>query len=145
IREIMALADRINQVFDTAQPWVMARSAAVDETQRTALHLVCSQAIAGFKAMSVMLAPVLPVLAQRVARELFLMDRDFVWSDITAPAARIAPYQHRMQRVDPKMLDALFEAPAAEAKSAGNATAKAGAAAGATPANAVAASAVAAV
>jgi len=143
IREIMALADRINQVFDTAQPWVMARSAAVDETQRAALHLVCSQAIAGFKAMSVMLAPVLPALAQRVARELFLMDRDFVWADVTAPSSGIAAYQHLMQRVDPKLLDALFDAPPAAASGT---TPNAGAAAAdAAAADAAAADAAAAV
>ncbi|GAA5236531.1 methionine--tRNA ligase [Verticiella sediminum] len=116
IREVMALADRINQVFDTAQPWVMARSAAADAVQRQALHRVCSQAIAGFKALSVMLAPVLPALTSRVARELFGLDRDFVWSDVAEPTARIATYQHLMQRVDSKQLDALFDAASAAAK-----------------------------
>ncbi len=138
IREIMALADRINQVFDTAQPWVMARSAAADATQRAALQLVCSQAIAGFKALSVMLSPVLPVLAQRVARELFQMDRDFVWADVTQPSQRIAAYQHLMQRVDPKLLDALFDAPAT-----GKDAVLAADAAAAVPANAAGAASVA--
>jgi len=109
IRETMALADRINQVFDTAQPWVMARSAAVDAVQREALHRVCSQAIAGFKALSVLLAPVLPALSARVARELFGLDRDFTWADATEASPRIATYQHLMQRVDAKQLDALFD------------------------------------
>ncbi len=115
MREIMAFADRINQVFDTAQPWVMARSAASDPLQRESLHLVCSQAIAGFKALTVMLSPVLPALASRVARELFGLDRDFTWDDVARPSGRIATYQHLMQRVDPKQVDALFEAPAAAA------------------------------
>ncbi len=115
IRETMALADRVNQVFDTAQPWVMARSAAVDPVQREALHRVCSQAIAGFKAVSVLLAPVLPALSERVAHELFGLGRDFTWSDVAAPSARIAPYQHLMQRVDAKQLDALFDTIAAPA------------------------------
>ena len=114
VREIMALADRINQVFDTAQPWVMARSAAIDELQRASLHLVCSQAIAGFKALSVMLSPILPQLSQRVAHEFFALGRDFVWADITAPSARVATYQHLMQRVDAKTLDALLDAPKAD-------------------------------
>src|SRR5690606_20652798 len=59
--------------------------------------------------------------------------------DVTTPSARIAPYQHLMQRVDPKLLDALFEAPAttggeaaeAKAAAAGAATAVAPNAAGA--------------
>lgn len=121
MREIMAFADRINQVFDTAQPWVIARSAASDPLQRESLHLVCSQAIAGFKALTVMLSPVLPALASRVARELFGLDRDFTWDDVAAPSPRIAAYQHLMQRVDPKQLDALFETPEPAATSSGEA------------------------
>ncbi len=114
VREIMALADRINQVFDTAQPWVMARSAAIDELQRESLHLVCSQAIAGFKALSVMLSPILPHLTHRVAHELFGLERAFRWSDALEPSERIAPYQHLLQRVDAKQLDALLDTPEAD-------------------------------
>ncbi|MCK9512971.1 MAG: methionine--tRNA ligase [Pigmentiphaga sp.] len=119
IREIMALADRINQVFDTAQPWVMARSAALDDIQRTSLHLVCSQAIAGFKALSVMLSPILPTLTQRVARDLFGLDRDFVWADATAPSSRLGTYEHLMQRVEARQLEALLDIPAAAGAAAG--------------------------
>ena len=60
-----------------------------------------------------LLAPVLPALTRRVARELFLLDRDFVWDDALALPSRVTAYQHLMQRVDPKQLDALFEPPAA--------------------------------
>ncbi|GGX15841.1 methionine--tRNA ligase [Pigmentiphaga litoralis] len=115
LREIMACADRINQAFDAAQPWVMAKQAAAQPEQKAALQDVCSRAVAGFKALSVMLTPVLPVIATRVARELFGMDRDFVWSDAAVLPDHVAPYQHLAQRVDPKMLDALFEPPPAPA------------------------------
>ena len=115
LREIMACADRINQAFDAAQPWVMAKQAAANPEQKAALQDVCSRAVAGFKALSVMLTPVLPVIATRVARELFGLDRDFVWSDAAVLPDHVAPYQHLAQRVDPKMLDALFEPPPAPA------------------------------
>lgn len=115
LREIMACADRINQAFDAAQPWVMAKQAAANPEQKAALQDVCSRAVAGFKALSVMLTPVLPVIATRVARELFGLDRDFVWSDAAVLPDHVAPYQHLAQRVDPKMLDALFEPPPAAA------------------------------
>ncbi len=116
IREAMAFADEVNQAFDGAQPWVLAKSAkpaddgSTDAT-RAQLQDVCSRALAAFKALSVMLSPVLPRLTHRVATELFGMDRAFVWSDAGELPTRIAPYQHLMQRVDPKLLDALFEAP----------------------------------
>src|SRR5690606_36862873 len=71
-----------------------------------------SRALAGFKALTVMLAPVLPVLARRVADELFGAGRDFAWSDAGALPQRVAPFKHLMQRVEPAMLDRLFEPPA---------------------------------
>ncbi|MEI6115299.1 MAG: methionine--tRNA ligase [Burkholderiales bacterium] len=114
IRDIMAMADRINQAFDAAQPWLIAKGLAnADATQRGALQDICSTALAGFKAMSVMLAPILPQLSARVAGELFGLDRPFVWSDAGVLPTRINPFKHLMQRVDPDMLDALFEPPAA--------------------------------
>ncbi|AZY51422.1 methionine--tRNA ligase [Bordetella avium] len=113
IREIMAYADGINQAFDAAQPWVLAKGfAEADEARRAQLQDICSRALAGFKALSVMLAPVLPALTSRVARELFGAQRDFIWSDAADLPAQVAPFKHLMQRVDPQMLDALFEPPA---------------------------------
>jgi methionyl-tRNA synthetase len=109
LREIMALADRINQEFDAAQPWVLAK----DPARAAELQDVCSRALAGFKLLSVLLAPVLPAVAARVAKELFGLGRSFRWSDAAVLPARIAPYQHLMTRVDPKQLEALFEADAA--------------------------------
>jgi methionyl-tRNA synthetase len=120
IRDIMAYADRINQAFDAAQPWVMAKGfATADAAQKAALQDICSRSLAGFKALSVMLAPVLPALAQRVARELFSLDADFTWSDASVLPARLQPFKHLMQRVEPAMLDALFEPPPAPAVTPG--------------------------
>jgi methionyl-tRNA synthetase len=52
------------------------------------------------------------VLAQRVAQELFGLPRSFVWSDAGELPVHISPFKHLMQRVEPTMLDALFELPA---------------------------------
>ena len=113
IREIMAIADRINQAFDAAQPWVLAKDyASADAARKARLQDICSRALAGFKALSVMLAPVLPALAQRVARELFGGMADFAWSDAGKLPQSVAPFKHLMQRVEPRMLDDLFEPPA---------------------------------
>jgi methionyl-tRNA synthetase len=111
MREIMALADRINQDFDGRQPWILAK----DPAKRGELQDICSRTLYGFKLLSVLLAPVLPTVSERVARELFGLDRPFRWSDAVEPPTRVNPYQHLMTRVDPKLLDALFEsdAPAA--------------------------------
>jgi methionyl-tRNA synthetase len=105
MREIMAHADRINQDFDARQPWVLAK----DPAKRAELQDICSRTLYGFKVLSVLLAPVLPAVSNRVARELFGLDRPFEWADALAPPQRVAPYQHLMTRVDPKQLDALFD------------------------------------
>ena len=105
MREIMAVADRINQDFDGRQPWALAK----DPAKRAELQDVCSRTLCGFKLLSVLLAPVLPAVTERVARELFGLDRPFRWFDAWEPPAHVNPYQHLMTRVDPKQLDALFE------------------------------------
>ncbi|HTV97911.1 MAG TPA: methionine--tRNA ligase [Steroidobacteraceae bacterium] len=105
MRELMAHADRINHDFDAHQPWILAKHAG----KRAELQIVCSRALAGFKLLSVLLAPVLPQLALRVAGETFGLERPFAWSDAGVLPARIEPYRHLMTRVDPKQLDALFE------------------------------------
>jgi len=112
IREIMAQADIINQTFDAAQPWIMAKGIAQASTdQRQALQDICSRTLAGFKALSVMLTPILPALTDRVAKDLFGLERSFVWTDASELPTHIAPFKHLMQRVTPEMMEQLFEAP----------------------------------
>jgi methionyl-tRNA synthetase len=128
MRDIMALADRINQEFDARQPWVLAR----DPAKAAELQDVCSRALHGFKLLSVLLAPVLPQVAAQVAQQLFGLDRPFRWSDAAVLPDRVNPYQHLMTRVEPRQLDALFEpeaaaVPATAASSAGGSGAAAAA------------------
>ncbi len=111
VREIMSFADSINQAFDEAQPWLLAK----DASKHQQLQTVCSQALFGFKTLSVLLAPVLPVTAARVARELFAAQGDVNWSDAAREPQSINAYQHLMTRVDSKHMDALFETPAQKA------------------------------
>jgi methionyl-tRNA synthetase len=112
IREIMAHADTINQGFDTAQPWVLAKTLAqATDAQRDELQDICSRTLAGFKALSVMLTPILPALTERVAKALFGLDRSFVWTDAGVLPTHVAPFKHLMQRVTPEMMGQLFEPP----------------------------------
>jgi methionyl-tRNA synthetase len=104
MREIMSVADRINQEFDAHQPWVLAK----DPVRSAQLQDVCSRALAGFQLLTVLLAPVLPKTAETVARELFGLDRSLQWTDAGELPVRINPYRHLMTRVDPKQVNALF-------------------------------------
>ena len=105
LRAAMEFADRVNQYFDAEKPWEMAR----DPAQREALHAVCSVCLAGFHALTIWLKPVLPALSAQA--EAFMGCAPLAWSDLDRPPARIQRYEHLMARVDPKLLDALFDPP----------------------------------
>jgi methionyl-tRNA synthetase len=105
VREVMAVADRVNQRFDQEKPWELAKN----PSRSQALHRVCSDALHAFFSLTVYLAPLLPVTAARVARELFGLDRDLAFADRKLRAARIRPFRHLVTRVEEKQLDALFD------------------------------------
>ena len=107
LRDVMTAADRINEAFDAAEPWKLAK----DPARHAELQHICSSALHGFKLLSVCLAPVLPNTASRIARDFFGLERDFIWSDAQTLPRKIAPYKHLMTRVEAKQLDALFETP----------------------------------
>jgi methionyl-tRNA synthetase len=87
--------------------------ATAEQAQKDALQDICSRTLAGFKGLSVMLTAILPTLTDRVARELFGLDRSFVWDDVAALPDHIAPFKHLMQRVDSAMVDELLAPPPA--------------------------------
>ena len=107
IRQIMALADEINQYVDTKKPWELAK----DPANNQELQDVCSNLLRAFYCLTIYLAPILPALARKVST-LFGIERDLTWSDLQAMPGAIGTFEHLMQRVDPKMLEALFESPA---------------------------------
>ena len=110
LREVMLLADRVNEYVDQHKPWDLAKQQGME----AALHDVCSVCIEAFRLLTLYLKPVLPALAAQV--EGFLRIEPLGWSDsaraITAGGGHtIGDYKHLMQRVDPKQLDALFTPP----------------------------------
>ncbi len=107
LREVMLLADRVNEYVDQHKPWELAKQPGMD----AALHDVCSVCIEAFRLLTIYLAPVLPALAAQV--EAFLKIAPLQWADSARAlgAHTIGEYKHLMQRVDPKSLEALFEAP----------------------------------
>jgi methionyl-tRNA synthetase len=126
LRRIMELADGINAYVDREKPWELAKDAA----QAERLHTVCSVSLEAFRLLTLYLKPVLPTVAAQV--EAFMNLRPLTWHDARAPLAdghAINAYAHLMQRVDPKLLDALFELPAPPPAAAAPASALPGGAA----------------
>ncbi|KDN14482.1 methionine--tRNA ligase [Snodgrassella communis] len=107
LREIMALADVVNEYVDANKPWELARQ----ECQEVRLQQVCSELINAFRILTVYLSPVLPQLATKVAA--FLNVAPLSWNDSMTllPADHsINTYQHLMQRVEQKQIDDLVAA-----------------------------------
>jgi len=109
LRDIMALADKVNEYVDQHKPWDLAKKDGAD----AALQDVCSTCIEAFRLLTIYLKPVLPALAKQV--EDFLRIPALTFGDVSSAlgAHTIGAYAHLMQRVDTKLLDALFEPPAA--------------------------------
>ena len=136
LREIMEIADITNQYVDENKPWILAK----DPEKNAELHDVCSTALILFRQLTILLSPVLPQIATRVAE--FLGDAAYAWRDTSGAAVyesmlgrEIFAYSHLMQRVDAKMVEELFDRPAPAAIAAPAAVAAPAAAA--TPAEGI--------
>ncbi len=113
LREVMLLADRVNEYIDQHKPWELAKK----PENSSALHDVCTVCVEAFRVLTVYLKPVLPGVAALV--EQFLQTGPLLWHDAqrSLGAHRIGQYKHLVQRVDEALLDALF-VPAADAEPA---------------------------
>jgi methionyl-tRNA synthetase len=109
LREVMLLANRVNEYVDANKPWELAKQEAMD----TRLQDVCSTCIEAFRLLTLYLKPVLPALVAQVEAFLNIAPLQFADAHSALGAGHtIGSYQHLMQRVTPEQLDALFEPPA---------------------------------
>lgn len=110
VRETMQLCDRVNAYVDANKPWELAKQEGMDAR----LQEVCTTCIEAFRLLAVYLKPVLPSVVQQV--EAFLNVAPLTFADaqqLLGAGHKIGRYEHLLQRVDVKQLDALFEAPPA--------------------------------
>ncbi len=121
LREIMEIADVANRFVDENKPWVLAK----DESKVAELHDVCTAALILFRQLTILLSPVLPGVAANVRT--FLNDAAYTWADTSVASGAawepmlgrtIGAYSHLMTRVDAKMIEDLFDAPAQQAAAA---------------------------
>ena len=106
LRDIMALADVVNEYVDANKPWELAKQEGQDER----LHEVCSELINAFTMLTAYLAPVLPKVAENAAK--FLNLEAITWANTRETLGKhaINKYEHLMQRVEQKQVDDLIEA-----------------------------------
>ena len=105
MRRIMALADLANQYIDRHKPWVLAKEGGREDE----VQAVCTQGLDAFRALVIMLKPVLPRLAADA--EAFLGTGTLSWSDLAEPfvGRQIDRFKPLLTRVDPKDVAAMVE------------------------------------
>jgi methionyl-tRNA synthetase len=121
MRAIMALADRANEYVDRKEPWKLAK-----QTERSdELRDVCTVILNLYRQIALYLAPVLPRLAAQSAELLGAPLKD--WTEAKTPqvGTPVGRFQHLMQRVDPKKVEALLAAHAESGEPVAN-TARSG-------------------
>ncbi|ADV01125.1 methionine--tRNA ligase [Alicycliphilus denitrificans] len=115
VRETMLLCDRVNAYVDANKPWELAKK----EGMEARLQDVCSTCIEAFRILTIYLKPILPQVAADVAAFLIVPPEQFDGVDRPLGAGhQIGQYQHLMQRVEDRQLDALFALPAPAAEEA---------------------------
>ena len=110
-REAARLCDALNQRWDEAKPWLLAK----DTARSAELQQVCSECLSGFYVIACYLAPMLPGLS---ARALALFERaplgrdarDTLAGAIANLPGHILPYAPLLLRIDPKQVDAMTDA-----------------------------------
>jgi methionyl-tRNA synthetase len=109
LANIMVLADRANTLVAAARPWDLAKHD--DEASRSQLHQICSLAINLFRAIAILLAPVVPKSAQGAAK---FLNEDFAqWqfkdTDFPLEGHEIRVFEPLISRIDPKQIETMIE------------------------------------
>jgi methionyl-tRNA synthetase len=117
LRDIMQLTDLLNRYIDDRKPWIIAKTAHESSVAKESLAIVCADAVAGFKLLTLMLKPILPALANQI--EKYLNSSALNWG-LVAPKINpqmIIPKGHQLgkftpliTRIDPKAIEAMTEA-----------------------------------
>ena len=104
-REAMRLCDLLNQRWDEAKPWLLAK----DPARAAELQQVCSECLLGFHVVASYLAPILPALAARAHALFGRGDAGFAALAEPLPTA-IKAYEPLLTRIDPAQVKAMVEA-----------------------------------
>lgn len=106
MREIMALADAVNQYIDARAPWQMVKA----PEEHAAVQTVCTTGVNAFRLLMLYLKPVLPEVA--TAAEQFLNIPPLQWADHQTLLLdhEINKFKPLMGRLDKKQVNALVTA-----------------------------------
>jgi methionyl-tRNA synthetase len=95
MREIMTLADKVNEYIAIKEPWQLVK----DENKQQEVHNICSLGINMFRILVIYLKPVLPNLADSTAQ---FLNEQLVWQNHNHLLVdhKINKFKALLQRVD---------------------------------------------
>lgn len=106
-RLIVEVADEANGYVAEKAPWQLAK----DDARRDELHVVCTLSINYFRLLATYLAPIVPKMTRLVAENfLDVRQRGFAEADALLLGHAIRPFATRIDRIDPKKIEAMIEA-----------------------------------
>ncbi len=116
VRETMKLADDTNRWLAEFKPWELSKrlsepAHSADNGDNSTLHEICSAALECFRLLTLLLKPILPVVAKD--SEKFLNIAPLSWQHVNSHLPlghQINEYKHLMTRVDQRQIDAMIEA-----------------------------------
>ena len=105
MREIMSLADKANQYVDKMQPWVLSKTDPKDEV----IQQICTTSLNLFRILAIMLKPVTPELANKIAA--FFNDHAYTWNSIDEPLLEqnINQFKPLLGRIDDQSIEQLIK------------------------------------
>jgi len=105
MREIMALADKVNEYIAIKEPWQLVK----DESKQQEVQDICSLGINMFRTLMIYLKPVLPVLADSTAS---FLDDELTWDGHKTLLTnhKINKFKALLQRVDMDKVNAMTAA-----------------------------------
>lgn len=106
VREVMRLADYVNQTIDKHKPWELAKRPGTEH----ALHEICSFALNAFRILTIYLSPIMPIFSGKVAN--FMNSGvKLDWGDLQDYAvSKISTYEPLMTRIEPGKIAAMIDA-----------------------------------
>lgn len=115
-RLIMEVADAINKEIDEFKPWLLAKEAPTNAPSKEKLAQICASSLAGFKALTLFLKPILPSVTADAER--YLGCKELSWLDITLPlnmetflppGHKFGVFESLLTRIDPKHIESMLE------------------------------------
>mgnify|MGYP003974079207 FL=1 len=105
MREIMSLADKANQYVDKMQPWVLSKANPKDEV----VQQICTTSLNLFRILAIMLKPVTPELANKIAA--FFNAHAYTWSSIDEPLLEqnINQFKPLLGRIEDQSIEQLIK------------------------------------